>query len=172
MSGSWSSDDDFIEGSDGNDNDIVDVLWAGYWPMGPQRFYSLKAAIGATIGYMALCQVLAKRFSTETDERIVTTAKVVRRSEVVSRNTWIALRCWETGALNNLHAAVEACILACEELYGNLSEYVSEMYPVDYDGTISPDTLFDMAQTYEASLVCRNALEKFLVVWYEEKVPE
>jgi hypothetical protein len=46
--------------------------------VGLQRDHVLNAAIGATIGYMTHCQVLAKRFSTETDERIVTTAKVVR----------------------------------------------------------------------------------------------
>jgi len=38
----------------------------------------LDTAIGTTIGYMAHCQLLAKQFSTETDERLVTTAKVVR----------------------------------------------------------------------------------------------
>jgi hypothetical protein len=34
----------------------------------------LHAALRTTIGYLAYCQVLANRFSTETDERLVTTA--------------------------------------------------------------------------------------------------
>jgi hypothetical protein len=132
--------------------------------VGLQRDHVLNAAIGATIGYMTPCQVLAKRFSTETDERIVTSAKVVRRSEVVSRNTWIELM-RRTGALNNLHATVEACVLAYDELYGNLRQYQSEMYPVERDGATSPDTLFDMRKTYDATLDCRSACEAFLEIW-------
>jgi hypothetical protein len=142
------------------------------WTGEPQRDHALNAAIGATIGWMAHCQVLAKRFSTETEERIVTTAKGVRRSEEVSRNTWTALKCWETGDLNDLHATVEGCVRACKELYGNLRQYYPEMYSVDRDGAISPDTLFDMRKTYEATLDCQSALEVFLEIWMGAEVPE
>jgi hypothetical protein len=153
-------------------NDIVGALMEGCWSEELRRDDVLNAAIEATIGYMAHCQVLAKQLSTETDERIVTTAKVVRRSKEVSRNTWLALRCWETGDPNELHATLEACIMACEELYGNLVQYGPEMYSVDRDGAVSSDTLFDMWKTCRASQHCQSACETFLVVWYEEKVPE
>jgi hypothetical protein len=74
MSSSWPSDDDFTKGLDGNNNDIVGFLMEGCWPEELRRDYVLNAALGATIGYMAYCQLLAKRFSTETDECTVTTA--------------------------------------------------------------------------------------------------
>jgi hypothetical protein len=172
MRSSWPSNEPLFEGLDGNNNDIVGFLMEGCWREEPRRDYVLNAAIGATLGYMAHCQVLAYQFPTDTDERIVTTAKVVRQSEEVSRNTWLALRCWETGDLNDLHATVEACIIACEELYGNLVQYRPEMYSDDRDGAVSSDTLFDMWKTSDASQRCQRALEAFLVVWYEEKVPE
>jgi hypothetical protein len=172
MSSLWPSNEDWFEGLGSNQNYIVDALMESCWPGESQRDHALNAAIGATIGYMTHCQVLAKRFSTETDERIVTTAKVVRRSEEVSRNTWMELKCWETGDLNDLHATVEGCVRACKELYGNIRQYYPEMYPVDRDGAISPDTLFDMRKTYEATLDCQSALEVFLEIWMGAEVPE
>jgi hypothetical protein len=177
MSSSWPSHDDLVRGIDINHDDIVDFLMESCWTGELQRDYVLGAALRATIGCMASCQVLAKRFSTETDERIASTAEVVRRSEEVSHNTWIALKCWETGDLNNLHATVEACIVACGALKGNLRQYYPEMYPpemyrVDRDGTISPDTLFDMRKTYNGTLDCQSACETFLKVWSEEEATE
>lgn len=172
MSSLWSSNEDGFEGLGSNHNYIVDALMQSDWMGEPQRDHALNAAIGATIGYMAHCQLLAKRFSTETDERLVTTAKVVRQSEEVSRNTWMELKCWETGDLNDLHATVEGCVRACKELYGNLRQYYPEMYSVDRDGAISPDTLFDMRKTYEATLNCQSALEELLEIWMGAEVPE
>ena len=168
MSSSWPSDDDLIKELEGNDNDIVGFLVEGYWREEPRRDYVLNAAIGATLGYMALCQVLAYQFAADIDERTITTATAVRQSEEVSRNTWLALTCWKTGDPNDLHATVEACIIACEELYGNLVQYGPEMYSDDRDGAVSSDTLLDMWKTSDASQRCQRALEAFLVVWYEE----
>src|ERR671921_1599892 len=91
MNSSWPSDDDLIRGMDINHDDIVDFLMECCWPGDLDRDYVLCAALRTTIGYMVSCQVLAKRFSTETDERLVSTAKVVRRSEQVSHETWMAL---------------------------------------------------------------------------------
>ena len=153
-------------------NKIVGPLMEGCWLEELRRDDVLNAAIEATIGYMAHCQVLAKQLSTETDERIGTTAKVVRQSEEVSRNTWIELRCWETGDPNDLHATVEACIMACEELYVNLLQYRTEMYSDDRDGAVSSDTLLDMWKTSSASQHCQRTCEALLSIWYEEKAPE
>jgi hypothetical protein len=172
MNSSWPSDDDLIRGMDINHDDIVDFLMESCWPGDLDRDYVLCAALRTTIGYMVSCQVLAKRFSTETDERLVTTAKLVRRFEKVSRNTWMALKCWRTVNLNDLLATVDDCVIACKELSGNLRQYYSEMYPVAHDGTISHDTLFDMRKTYEVTLDCESACEALRAVWYEEEVPE
>ena len=171
----WSSNEDCFERLGSTYNYIVDALMEGGWPGEPQRDHALNAAIGATIGHMAHCQVLAKRFSTEADERVVTTAKVVRRSEERSRSTWMALKCWETGDLNDLLATVEGCVRACKELSSNLTQYdaeISEMYSVDRDGAISPDTLFDMRKTDGATFDCQIALEEFLEIWMGAEVPE
>ena len=172
MNSSWPSDDDLIRGMDINHDDIVDFLMESSWPGDLDRDYVLCAALRTTIGYMVSCQVLAKRFSTETDERLVTTAKVVRRSEQVSHNTWMALKCWRTVNLNDLLATVDDCVIACKELSGNLRQYYAEMYSVDHDGTISHDTLFDMRKTYKVTLDCESACETLREVWYEEEVPE
>jgi hypothetical protein len=156
-----------------NHDDIVDFLMTSCWPGDLDRDYVLGAALRTTIGSMVSCQVLlAKRFSTETDERLVTTAKVVRRFEKVSHNTWIALKCWRTVNLNDLLATVDDCVIACKELSGNLRQYYSEMYPVAHDGTISHDTLFDMRKTYVVTLDCQSACETFPEVWYEEEATE
>jgi hypothetical protein len=168
MPSSWPFDDYWIGGCDSANYEIVEELMDGCWPREELRVHVLNEAIATTIGYTLTCQLLAYQFSTETEERIVTTAKVVRKSEEVSRNTWLALRCWETGDLNNLHATVEACIIACEELYDNLVQYRPEMYSVDRDGVVWSD----MWKMSGASKECQRALEAFLVVWYEEKVPE
>ena len=172
MSSLWSSNEDWFVGLGSYHNRIVDALMESCWTGELHRDDVLDTAIGTTIGYMAHCQLLAKRFSTETDERLVTTAKVVRQSEEASHNTWIALKCWETGDLNDLQATVEACVLACDELHGNLRQYHSEMYPVDRDGTISPDTLFDMRKTDEATVECQIACENFLEIWMGAEDPE
>jgi hypothetical protein len=172
MSSLWSSNEYWSVGLGSYHNRIVDALMESCWPGEPQRDDVLATAIGRTLGYMAHCQLLAKRFSTETDERLVTTAKVVRQSEEVSHNTWIALKCWKTGDLHDLQATVEACVLACDELHGNLRQYHSEMYPVDRDGTISPDTMFDMRKTDEATVDCQIACEMFLETWMGVEVPE
>jgi hypothetical protein len=173
MDSSWPSNDDLMKGMAINHDDIVDFLMESCWPGDLDRDYVLGAALRTTIGSMVSCQVLlAKRFSTETDERLVTTAKVVRRSEQVSHNTWMALKCWRTVNLNDLLATVDDCVIACKELSGNLRQYYPEMYPVDHDGTISHDTLFDMRKTYEVTLDCQSACETLREVWYEEEVPE
>ena len=172
MSSSWPSHDDLVRGIDINHDDIVDFLMESCWPGDLDRDYVLVAALRTTISCMLSCQVLAKRFSTETDERLVTTEKLVRRAEEVSHNTWMALKCWSTVNLNDLLATVEACAKACKELSGNLRQYYSEMYPVDHDGTISHDTLFDMRKTYDVALDSQSACETFPEVWYEEEIPE
>jgi hypothetical protein len=173
MDSSWPSNDDLMKGMAINHDDIVDFLMASCWPGDLDRDYVLGAALKATIGSMVSCQVLlAKRFSTETDERLVTTAKLVRQLEKVSHSTWMALKCWRTVNLNDLLATVDDCVIACKELSGNLRLYYSEMYPVDHDGTISHDTLFDMRKTYEVTLDCLSACETFPEVWYEEEATE
>jgi hypothetical protein len=173
MDSSWPSNDDLMKGMEINYDDIVNFLMEGCWPGNLDRDYVLGAALRTTIGFMVSCQVLlAKRFPTETDERLVTTAKVVRRAEGVSHNTWMALKCWRTVNLNDLLATIDDCVIVCKELSGNLRQYYSEMYPVDHDGTISHDTLFDMRKTYEVTLDCQSACETFPEVWYEEEATE
>ena len=173
MDSSWPFNDDLMKGMAINHDDIVDFLMTSCWPGDLDRDYILGAALRTTIGSMVSCQVLlAKRFSTETDERLVTTAKLVRRFEMVSHNTWMALKCWRTVNLNDLLATVDDCVIACKELSGNLRQYYSEMYPVAHDGTISHDTLFDMRKMYVVTRDCQSACETFPEVWFEEEATE
>jgi hypothetical protein len=154
---------------------IAEELMAGIWPGGLEHDEALAEAIDTTATFSSGCEVLSKLFPTETDERIVATTMVVRRSEVVSRDTKAALICCAMGDHDELRATVEFCIVACEEVNDELAQYLPQTYPLDRRheaGDVSYQTRCLLRTTRNVSVDCSAALKKLLKVWFGAEVLE
>jgi hypothetical protein len=108
---------------------IVESLMENRWPGDPERDEALYEAIHTTLGLWGFSAVLADQCSTETDERMATTTSVVHHCARVCQTTMVALARWETGDPGALRAAVEACIVACEDTDADFQRYLPELYP-------------------------------------------
>ena len=162
-----------IEGLDSTNNVIVDVLMETCWTGDPERDEALHEAIHTTLGLWGFCTVLADKCSTETDERIATTTSVVRRCAKVCQTTMVALANWETGNPGALRAAVEACIVACEDTDADFKRYLPELYPGPNAQRYELyDTVHRMRKTMSVVSECRVTCEEFLEVWFGAEVPE
>ena len=152
---------------------IVEALMESCWTGDPERDEALHEAIHATLGLPGFCAVLAAEGSTETDERMPTTISIVRRCEEVCRTAMVELARWETIDPGALRAAVESCIVACEETYADFQRYRPELYPGPGAHRHELyDTVHRMRKTMSFVFDCRVACEKFLEVWFGAEVPE
>jgi|SRR5215211_9509391 len=87
---------------------IVDSLMESRWTGDSKRDEALHEAIHTTLGLWGFCEVLAHQCSTETDERMATTTRVVRRCAKVCETAIVELANWEMIVPGALEAAVEA----------------------------------------------------------------
>ena len=74
---------------------IVEALMESPWRGDPERDEALHEAIHATLGLWGFCEVLADQCSTETDERMATTTRVVRHCAKVCETAIVELANWE-----------------------------------------------------------------------------
>jgi hypothetical protein len=152
---------------------IVDYLMESRWTGDSKRDEALHEAIHTTLGLWGFCEVLAHQCSTETDERMATTTRVVRHCAKVCETAIVELANWEMIVPGALEAAVEACIRACEETYADFQRYRPELYPGPGAHRHELyDTVHRMRGTMFVVTDCRVACEEFLEVWFGAEVPE
>jgi hypothetical protein len=145
---------------------IPDVLMESCWPGDPERDKVLYEAIHTTLGIQSFCTVLAEECSTETDERTGITVNVLRRCDEAGRDAHVALACWESGDHDKLRAAVEDCVLACEQALFELEMYLPRAKGTGCQGDVSYGTIHRMRKARAAISECSGACKTFLEVWF------